>query len=69
MKSLYLKRLAKEKQQGFLKRFNLVIHQNMAEIGINIVDRQCTGGRIENKKPLAANVMIWSKDSNKPVAV
>lgn len=37
---------------------------NMAEIEINIMDRQCTGGRIENKGALASNVMIWSKERN-----
>jgi DDE superfamily endonuclease len=37
---------------------------NMAEIEINIMDRQCTGGRIESKEILTSNVMIWSKDRN-----
>ncbi len=37
---------------------------NMAEIEINIMDRQCTGGRIESKDRLATNVMIWSKERN-----
>jgi len=37
---------------------------NMAEIEINIMDRQCTGGRIENKGVLTSNVMIWSKERN-----
>jgi hypothetical protein len=36
----------------------------MAEIEINVMDRQCTGGRIESKKKLEADVMIWSKDRN-----
>ncbi len=38
---------------------------NMAEIKINIMDRQCTGGRIESKKLLESNVMIWSKERNR----
>lgn len=38
---------------------------NMAEIEINIMDRQCTGGRIESKKLLESNVMIWSKERNR----
>jgi len=37
---------------------------NMAEIEINIMDRQCTGGRIESKKKLESNVMGWSKERN-----
>ena len=37
----------------------------MAEIKINIMDRQCTGGRIESKKLLESNVMIWSKERNR----
>lgn len=36
----------------------------MAEIEINIMDRQCTGGRIESKERLASDVMIWSKERN-----
>lgn len=38
---------------------------NMAEIEINIMDRQCTGGRIESKEKLASDVKIWSKERNK----
>jgi len=37
---------------------------NMAEIEINIMDRQCTGGRIESKERLASDVKIWSKERN-----
>ena len=37
----------------------------MAEIEINIMDKQCTGGRIESKKSLESNVTIWSKKRNK----
>jgi hypothetical protein len=37
---------------------------NMAEIEINIMDRQCTGGRIESKERLTSEVMIWSKERN-----
>lgn len=37
---------------------------NMAEIEINIMDRQCTGGRIENKEELESAVTIWSKERN-----
>ncbi len=38
---------------------------NMAEIEINIMDRQCTGGRIKSKEELESNVVIWSKERNK----
>jgi hypothetical protein len=37
---------------------------NMAEIEINIMDRQCTGGRIESKEKLTSDTTIWSKDRN-----
>lgn len=37
---------------------------NMAEIEINIMDRQCTGGRIASKKKLHADVQKWSKERN-----
>lgn len=41
---------------------------NMAEIEINIMDRQCTGGRIENKEKLSHNVQQWAKKRNKDKA-
>jgi len=37
---------------------------NMAEIEINIMDRQCTGGRIASKEILESEVMSWSNDRN-----
>ena len=37
---------------------------NMAEIEINIMDRQCTGGRIQSKEKLESEVTIWSKKRN-----
>lgn len=37
---------------------------NMAEIEINIMDRQCTGGRIASKEILESEVMNWSNDRN-----
>lgn len=37
---------------------------NMAEIEINAMDRQCTGGRIESKERLESDLMIWSKERN-----
>lgn len=38
---------------------------NMAEIEINIMDRQCTGGRIDSKETLESDVEIWSNERNK----
>jgi hypothetical protein len=38
---------------------------NMAEIEINIMDKQCTGGRIESKEKLKSEVKKWSRDRNK----
>lgn len=38
---------------------------NMAEIEINIMDRQCTGGRIESKEKLKKKVSKWAKNRNK----
>ena len=37
---------------------------NMAEIEINMMDRQCTGGRVESQEKLESAVDIWSKDRN-----
>ena len=36
----------------------------MAEIEINIMDRQCTGGRVESQEKLESAVDSWSKDRN-----
>lgn len=38
---------------------------NMAEIEINIMDRQCTGGRIESKEELETEIKIWSRERNR----
>lgn len=37
---------------------------NMAEIEINIMDRQCSGGRVESKQRLTEDLSIWSADRN-----
>jgi hypothetical protein len=37
---------------------------NMAELEINAMDKQCTGGRIENKEKLTTELSIWSKERN-----
>src|SRR6218665_561954 len=38
---------------------------NMAEIEINIMDRQCTGGRIESKKKSITDIQAWSRKRNR----
>jgi len=38
---------------------------NMAEIEIGIMDRQCIGKRIPDKKSLVKNISAWRKDRNK----
>jgi hypothetical protein len=42
---------------------------NMAEIEINIMDRQCTGGRIASKRRLNEEVQKWSRERNKEKCV
>lgn len=37
---------------------------NMAEMEINIMDRQCTGGRIKSKEKLESEIKIWSRERN-----
>jgi hypothetical protein len=41
---------------------------NMAEIEINIMDRQCTGGRMESKEKINNQVHLWAKKRNKDKA-
>jgi thiamine phosphate synthase YjbQ (UPF0047 family) len=38
---------------------------NMAEMEISIMDRQCTGGRIQSKEKLEADLKVWSAQRNK----
>ncbi len=38
---------------------------NMAEMEISIMDRQCTGGKIQSKEKLKADLQAWSKQRNK----
>lgn len=58
------------KAKRLLKKINFIYTPkhgswlNMAEIEINIMDRQCTGGRIESKEKLNTAVTAWSKDRN-----
>ena len=37
---------------------------NMAEIEINVMDRQCTGGRIANQKEIKTEVAAWVRKRN-----
>jgi hypothetical protein len=37
---------------------------NMAEIEINLIDRDCIGGRIESREKLESEILIWSKEKN-----
>jgi hypothetical protein len=60
----------KRKAKRLLKRIRFIYTPkhaswlNMAEIEINIMDRQCTGGRVESKEKLESDVKIWSKERN-----
>lgn len=38
---------------------------NMAEMEISVMDRQCTGGRIESKEKLTAELKAWANHRNK----
>lgn len=58
----------KRKASRLLKRIRFIYTPkhaswlNMVEIEINIMDRQCTGGRIESKEKLESDIKIWSKE-------
>lgn len=60
----------KRKAERLLKKLKFIYTPkhaswlNMAEMEINIMDRQCTGGRIESKEKLEADLKIWSKQRN-----
>ncbi len=38
---------------------------NMAELEINVMDRQCTGGRVESKEEMKMKVDAWVRKRNK----
>lgn len=63
--------LGKRRANSIMKRIKFIYTPkhaswlNMAEIEINIMDRQCTGGRIESKEKLISEVKKWAKDRNK----
>ena len=60
----------KRKANKLLKRIKFIYTPkhgswlNMAEIEINVMDRQCTGVRINSKEQLEKDVTIWSKKRN-----
>jgi DDE superfamily endonuclease len=63
--------LGKRKAARLLKKIRFIYTPkhaswlNMAEIEINTMDRQCTGGRIESIEKLDSAVTIWSKARNR----
>ena len=72
--SSLLETFGKGKTKKIMKRVRFIYTPkhaswlNMAEIEINIMDRQCTGGRIETKNKLSQNVRQWAKKRNKDKA-
>ena len=69
--SSLLETFGKEKTKKLMRKIRFIYTPkhaswlNMAEIEINIMDRQCTGGRIESKDRLSHNVQQWAKKRNK----
>lgn len=61
----------KRKAKQLLKRIKFIYTPkhaswlNMAEMEISIMDRQCTGGRIESKEKLKADLKAWANQRNK----
>ena len=72
-KSFY-KTFSKTEADNILKRIDFhytpkhASWLNMAEIEIGIMDRQCLGKRIADKKSLVQNISLWQKDRNKQKA-
>jgi DDE superfamily endonuclease len=68
--SSFYETMDKRKADRLLKRVKFIYTPkhaswlNMAEIEINIMDRQCTGGRIESKEKLNTEVQHWCKKRN-----
>ena len=69
--SSFYETMDKRKADRLLKRIKFIYTPkhaswlNMAEIEINIMDRQCTGGRTESKEELNSEVQYWCKKRNK----
>lgn len=70
-KSSFYETMSKRKADRLLKRVRFIYTPkhaswlNMAEIEINVMDRQCTGVRIASKEQLASEVQQWSKKRNR----
>ena len=68
--SSLIETFGKRKAKRLLKKIRFIYTPkhgswlNMAETEINMMDRDCTGGRIESKEKLMSEVLIWSKDRN-----
>lgn len=69
--SSFYETMSKRKADRLLKRVRFIYTPkhaswlNMAEIEINVMDRQCTGGRIASKDQLTSDVKQWSKKRNR----
>jgi len=65
-----IKTFGKRKASWLLKKIKFIYTPkhgswlNMAEIEINIMDRQCTGGRIGSQEKLTTELCVWSKRRN-----
>jgi len=61
----------KKEAAGILKKVKFIYTPkhaswlNMAEIELNIMDRQCTGGRMSSKELVSSEVQKWAKGRNK----
>jgi len=68
--SSLLATFGKRKTKSLMKKLRFIYTPkhaswlNMAEIEINIMDRQCTGCRIESKEKLEASLSQWTKERN-----
>jgi hypothetical protein len=68
--SSFYETMDKRKAERILKKIKFIYTPkhaswlNMAEIEINIMDRQCTGGRVESKEKLNTEVQYWCKKRN-----
>jgi len=60
-----IKNITKLERLYLLKEFyNLKLGWELFHCNVDIMDRQCTGGRIASKERLASDVTIWSKERN-----
>jgi len=65
-----LETFGKRKTKSLMKKLRFIYTPkhaswlNMAEIEINIMDRQCTGGRMESKEKLETSLKSWTRYRN-----